>query len=82
MAIERLARSAWRALGEEGPLAGAGIATYPDDGSSGYEILAAAYDALWRQADFDTSAQQPEAAPEPPIEDERPVAPVHPLRPL
>jgi len=81
MASERLTRAAWRLLGEIGPLAGAGIATYPDNGASGYEILAAAYDALWREADFDApQPQAPEPQPEP--EDERPPAPVHPLRPL
>ena len=52
IAAERLCRAAWRTLGEQGPLAGRGVATYPDDGSSGTEIVAAAYDALWRQADF------------------------------
>lgn len=85
MASERLCRSAWRLLGEQGPLAAAGIATYPDDASSGYEVLAAAYDALWRQAEFEVAprAQAPEAAEtEIPEEDERPPAPVHPLRPL
>jgi hypothetical protein len=83
MATERLTRTAWRALGELGPLAGAGIATYPDDGASGYEILAAAYDNLWRQADLATGeSQQAEPLPELPAEDERPPAPVHPLRPL
>ena len=79
IAAERLCRAAWRALGEQGVLARAGIATFPDDGSSGTEIVAAAYDALWRQADFAEQADQ-EAGDHPP--DERPPAPVHPLRPL
>lgn len=82
IAAERLCRAAWRALGEEGPLAGAGVATYPDDGSSGTEIVAAAYDALWRQADFVGDPVAPEAAQDPPAGDDRPPAPVHPLRPL
>jgi hypothetical protein len=77
IAAERLCRAAWRTLGENGPLADAGVATYPDDGSSGTEIVAAAYDELWRQADFVTER---EGAEEPP--DDRPPAPVHPLRPL
>jgi hypothetical protein len=79
IAAERLCRAAWRTLGENGPLADAGIATYPEDGSSGTEIVAAAYDALWRQADF-VSDGHGERAEEPP--DDRPPAPVHPLRPL
>lgn len=83
MASERLCRSAWRLLGEQGPLAAAGVATYPDDGSSGYEVLAAAYDGLWRQAEFEDSVDEPVPAPaEAPEDDERPPAPVHPLRPL
>ncbi len=77
IATERLCRAAWRTLGERGPLAGAGVATYPDDGSSGTEIVAAAYDALWRQADFGGQTQNDEGSG-----DERPPAPVHPLRPL
>lgn len=79
IAAERLCRAAWRVLGQHGPLADAGIATYPEDGSSGTEIVAAAYDALWRQADFVGDAQA-EGVKEPP--DDRPSAPVHPLRPL
>ena len=79
IAADRLCRAAWRTLGERGPLPGAGVATYPDDGAAATEILAAAYDALWRQADFDAAPAQ-DAAEEPP--DERPPAPVHPLRPL
>ena len=81
IAADRLCRAAWRALGEQGPLAGAGIATYPEDGSSGTEIVAAAYDALWRQADFGAQAQEVERADDAPPDD-RPPAPVHPLRPL
>ena len=81
VAAERLCRAAWRALGEHGPLAGAGVATYPNDGSSGTEIVAAAYDALWRQADFGAAVQPGEGADDAPP-DERPPAPVHPLRPL
>jgi hypothetical protein len=77
VAAERLCRAAWRLLGEQGPLAGAGVATYPDDGSSGTEILAAAYDALWRLADFGVEAQDDGGG-----DDERERAPVHPLRPL
>jgi len=77
IAAERLCRASWRALGERGPLAGAGISTYPEDGSSGTEIVAAAYDALWRNADFEAEIQDDEGA-----DDDRPPAPVHPLRPL
>ena len=80
IAAERLCRAAWRTLGEQGPLADSGVATYPDDGSSGTEIVAAAYDALWRQADFVDDAGAD--AEEPPPDDGRPPAPVHPLRPL
>jgi hypothetical protein len=80
IAAERLCRAAWRALGEHGPLADAGVATYPEDGSSGTEIVAAAYDALWRQADFVGDGQGEGA--DGPRPDERPPAPVHPLRPL
>ena len=80
IAAERLCRAAWRALGEQGPLAGVGVATYPDDGNSGTEIAAAAYDALWRQADFAAAANGEGADDVPP--DDRPPAPVHPLRPL
>lgn len=87
---DRLRRSAWRSLGEEGPLAGVGVATFPDDGVSPYEILAAAYDALWRQADFGVAVPEPRVLPELAFaraddgsaETERPPAPVHPLRPL
>lgn len=81
IAVERLCRSAWRMLGEEGPLAASGVASYPEDGSSATEILAAAYDALWRQADLEAA---PEALPEvdDPSADDGPPAPVHPLRPL
>lgn len=79
IAAERLCRAAWRALGEQGPLADSGVATFPDDGSSGTEIVAAAYDALWRQADFVTGEQA--EAEEPPAGG-GPPAPVHPLRPL
>ena len=79
IAAERLCRAAWQTLGQHGPLADAGVATYPEDGSSGTEIVAAAYDALWRQADFVTDGRG-EGAEEPP--DDRPPAPVHPLRPL
>ena len=78
IAADRLCRAAWRVLGERGPLAGAGVATYPEDGSSGTEIVAAAYDALWRQADFVTGEEVDETPPD----DDRPPAPVHPLRPL
>jgi hypothetical protein len=81
IAADRLCRAAWRVLGGKGPLAGAGVATYPDDGSSGTEIVAAAYDALWRQADFAGEGEQAEAAGDTPPDD-RPPAPVHPLRPL
>jgi hypothetical protein len=78
VATERLCRAAWRILGEHGPLAGAGVATYPEDGSSGTEILAAAYDGLWRLADFASEAQDDGGGGD----DERERAPVHPLRPL
>jgi hypothetical protein len=54
-----------------------GVATYPEDGTSGTEIVAAAYDALWRQADFAAQAQDDGGG-----DDERERAPVHPLRPL
>ena len=77
VAAERLCRAAWRVLGEHGPLADAGVATYPQDGSSGTEILAAAYDQLWRLADFGTEAPDDGGG-----DDERERAPVHPLRPL
>ena len=77
VAAERLCRAAWRILGEHGPLAAAGVATYPEDGSSGTEILAGAYDALWRLADFAAEAQDDGGG-----EDERERASVHPLRPL
>jgi len=77
VAADRLCRAAWRILGEHGPLAGAGVAAYPEDGSSGTEILAAAYDALWRMADFAAEAEDDGGA-----DDERESAPVHPLRPL
>ena len=82
IAVDRLCRAAWRTLGERGPLAGAGVATYPEDGSSGTEIVAAAYDALWRQADFVTAGEEGEGVDDPPPDDDRPPAPVHPLRPL
>ena len=78
IAAERLSRAAWRVLGERGPIAGAGVATYPDDGSSGTEIVAAAYDALWRNADFNSAETQDDEG----ADDDRPPAPVHPLRPL
>lgn len=81
IASERLVRAAWRVLGEQGPLAGTGVATFPDDGSSGTEIAAAAYDALWRQADFVAARAEGEGADDSPPDD-RPPAPVHPLRPL
>ena len=77
VAAHRLCRAAWRILGEHGPLADAGVATYPDDGSSGTEILAAAYDQLWRLADFGSEAQDDGGG-----DDERERADVHPLRPL
>ena len=81
VAIDRLCRSAWRALGEQGPLAAAGVAGFPHDGSSGTEILAAAYDALWRLGDMDATL-----AAEVPGGDDEPAggepASVHPLRPL
>ena len=66
IAAERLCRAAWRTLGEQGPLAGSGVATYPEDGSSGTEIVAAAYDALWRQADFVRRRRRPRAPRTPP----------------
>jgi hypothetical protein len=77
VAAERLIRAAWRILGEHGPLANAGVATYPEEGSSGTEILAAAYDALWRLADFGSEAHDDGGG-----DDERERASVHPLRPL
>jgi len=90
VAADRLCRAAWRLLGEQGPLAQAGVAAYPEDGSSGTEIVAAAYDALWRQAEFeppDVAARAADAVAQanggedgPP--DDRPPARVHPLRPL
>lgn len=76
MATERICRSAWRALGEHGPLAGAGVASHPHDGDSAYDLLAAAYDALWRQAELG-QAPRGEDAPD----EDRPPAPVHTLRP-
>jgi hypothetical protein len=82
VAADRLCRSAWRVLGDQGPLAGVGIATFPDDGSSGTELAAAAYDALWRQADFNSEAAAADDAGADGPPDERPPAPVHPLRPI
>ena len=79
VAVDRLCQAAWRLLGGEGPLAVAGIATFPDDGSSATEILAGAYDALWRRGD--TGAEE-EAGRDDPTAGEGPPAPVHPLRPL
>jgi hypothetical protein len=81
VAVDRLCQAAWRALGEEGPLARAGVATFPGDGSSATEILAAAYDSLWRLGTDDIEAEQP-VADEAATGDEGPPAPVHPLRPL
>lgn len=80
VAADRLCRAAWRMLGEHGPLPGVGVATYPEDGSSGTEIVAAGYDALWRQADFVGQAQDDGDGGG--GDDEREKAPVHPLRPL
>ena len=82
VAIDRLCRAAWRLLGEQGPLAGAGVATYPDDGSSATEILAAAYDSLWRQGDVDAFGDLRPGADGAPADEDGPPAPVHPLRPL
>jgi len=81
IAAERLCRAAWRVVGEQGPMAGIGVASYPEDGSSGTEIAAAAYDALWRQADFAGPEQAGDDGGETPA-DGGPSAPVHPLRPL
>lgn len=81
VAAERLARAAWRTLGERGPLPGVGVAGYPEDGAAATEIVATAYDALWHQADFGDEAAEHAGADEPPPDD-RPPAPVHPLRPL
>ena len=80
IAAERLCRSAWRTLGEAGPIAASGVASYPADGSSATEILAAAYDALWRQADLGAAAAEDEEPTD--ADDAGPPAPVHPLRPL
>ena len=86
VAIGRLCRSAWRVLGEQGPLAAAGVAGFPEDGSSATEILAAAYDALWRLGDMEATAAAAATAvdeanaPEDPADGE--AASVHPLRPL
>ena len=81
VAVGRLCRSAWRVLGERGPLAAAGVAGFPDDGSSATEILAAAYDALWRLGDLDAALpmEEPSGDDEPAGD---PPASVHPLRPL
>ena len=83
VAIGRLCRSAWRVLGEQGPLAAAGVAGFPEDGSSATEILAAAYDALWRHGDVEAAAA---SAVEEVNADEGSgdsgSASVHPLRPL
>ena len=80
VAIGRLCRSAWRVLGERGPLAAAGVAGFPEDGSSATEILAAAYDALWRLGDVEATAAVEEAKAD---EDAGGgPASVHPLRPL
>jgi hypothetical protein len=78
VAVERLCRAAWRVLGEEGPLATAGLATYPDDGSSATELLAGAYDQLWR----DGEAPAVETELDDSAAEDGPPAPVHPLRPL
>jgi hypothetical protein len=83
VAVDRLCRSAWRALGEDGPLATAGVSTFPADGSSATEILAAAYDALWRMGDGgEIEAPRREQAGDDPHPDGDPPASVHPLRPL
>ena len=81
VAIDRLCRAAWRILGEEGPLAAAGVASFPADGSSPTEILAAAYDALWRQGDADAALAAEQTAGDGESAD-GPRASVHPLRPL
>jgi hypothetical protein len=81
VAVDRLCQAAWRALGEEGPLARAGVATFPGDGSSATEILAAAYDSLWRLGADDVEVEQL-GADDVAAEDDGPPAPVHPLRPL
>jgi hypothetical protein len=47
-AVDRLRVRAWRLLAEQGPLADAGLAVYPDDGSTAAEVLAAARDRLER----------------------------------
>jgi hypothetical protein len=83
VAVDRLCRAAWRVLGEEGPLADAGVATFPDDGSSATEILASAYDQLWRRGDAEDEPDGLELRQdEDTSADEGPPAPVHPLRPL
>jgi hypothetical protein len=78
IASDRLRRAAWRLLGEQGPLAGMGVASFPADGVSPYEILAAAYDALWRRADFGVV----EPLPSLDQDGDRAPAPVQPLRGL
>jgi hypothetical protein len=81
VAIGRLCRSAWRVLGERGPLAAAGVAGFPEDGSSATEILAAAYDALWRVGDVEATAAIEKANADEEAGDGGPAS-VHPLRPL
>ena len=81
VAIGRLCRSAWRVLGERGPLAAAGVAGFPDDGSSATEILAAAYDALWRLGDVEATAAIEKANADDEAGSDGPAS-VHPLRPL
>jgi hypothetical protein len=81
LVADRLCRAAWRSLGEQGPIAGLGVAGFPEDGSSPYEILAAAYDALWRRAEFDDAVPEPASLPVLVGDEEGEPAPVHPLRP-
>jgi hypothetical protein len=57
-AVDRARVAAWDALGGEGGLVDAGIATCPDDGVSAHELLAAAHERLGR-------APEREAHPEP-----------------
>jgi hypothetical protein len=62
-AVDRARVSAWDALGGEGGLADAGIATCPDDGTSPHELLAVAHERLGRVPE--PEAEAPPESPEP-----------------
>jgi hypothetical protein len=50
-AIDRIRVEAWGAVGDEGGLIDAGIATCPDDGTSPHELLAVAHERLGGASD-------------------------------